>query len=60
MNSFQKEVVDRIIDIPNNQELRDAASCFMRASTLPKYCYNFTWLDRPIIQYPQDIVASGF
>ena len=57
MNSFQKEVVDRIIDIPNNQELRDAASCFMRASTLPKYCYNFTWLDRPIIQYPQDIVA---
>jgi cephalosporin hydroxylase len=22
-----------------------------------KYSYNFTWLDRPIIQYPQDMVA---
>lgn len=22
-----------------------------------KYSYNFTWMDRPIIQYPQDIVA---
>lgn len=22
-----------------------------------KYSYNFTWLDRPIIQFPQDIIA---
>ena len=22
-----------------------------------KYCYNFEWLSRPIIQFPQDIVA---
>ncbi|WP_460373667.1 cephalosporin hydroxylase family protein [Methanocalculus sp. MC3] len=29
----------------------------MCASTLPKYSYNFSWLGRPIIQYPQDIVA---
>lgn len=29
----------------------------MQASTQPKYSYNFTWLGRPIIQYPQDIVA---
>ena len=29
----------------------------MRASTLPRYCYNFSWLGRPIIQYPQDVVA---
>lgn len=29
----------------------------MRASTLPKYSYNFSWLGRPIIQYPQDIIA---
>src|SRR5262245_13814643 len=26
-------------------------------SCLYKYSYNFTWLGRPIIQYPQDIVA---
>ena len=29
----------------------------MRASAHPKYSYNFSWLGRPIIQYPQDIVA---
>ncbi|WP_368670749.1 cephalosporin hydroxylase family protein [Limnothrix sp. PR1529] len=29
----------------------------MLASTEPKYSYNFTWLGRPVIQYPQDIVA---
>lgn len=29
----------------------------MLESTAPKYSYNFTWLGRPIIQYPQDIVV---
>jgi cephalosporin hydroxylase len=38
-------------------EIDNAAYDFMRASTRPKYSYNFSWLSRPIIQYPQDIVA---
>lgn len=29
----------------------------MRASTQPKYSYNFSWMGRPIIQYPQDMIA---
>lgn len=29
----------------------------MLASIQPKYSYNFNWLGRPIIQYPQDMVA---
>jgi cephalosporin hydroxylase len=29
----------------------------MSESTQPRYSYNFSWLGRPIIQYPQDIVA---
>lgn len=29
----------------------------MRDSLKHQYSYNFTWLSRPIIQYPQDIVA---
>lgn len=40
-----------------NKELVLAGQQFMLASTLPKYSYNFSWLNRPIIQYPQDIVA---
>jgi cephalosporin hydroxylase len=29
----------------------------MQESTTPKYSYNFCWLGRPIIQYPQDMIA---
>jgi cephalosporin hydroxylase len=29
----------------------------MRETVPTKYSYNFTWLGRPIIQYPQDIMA---
>ena len=57
MTKFEKEVADRLAAIPSNKEICDSASAFMRASTMPKYSYNFAWQDRPIIQYPQDIVA---
>jgi cephalosporin hydroxylase len=30
---------------------------WMRLSGIEKYSYNFSWQDRPIIQYPQDIIA---
>ena len=33
------------------------ASAFMLQSIRKRYSYNFSWLSRPIIQYPQDIVA---
>lgn len=57
MNPFDKEVQDRIAGNARNQALRRAAHAFMLESTQPKYSYNFSWLGRPIIQYPQDIVA---
>lgn len=37
--------------------LNDRARDFMHASIAERYSYHFTWLGRPIIQYPQDIVA---
>jgi cephalosporin hydroxylase len=54
---FKKECRDRIRGYTTNMPLMGAATDFMRASTKAKYSYNFTWLGRPIIQYPQDIVA---
>jgi len=33
------------------------ASDFLLQSISDRYSYNFSWLNRPIIQYPQDIVA---
>jgi cephalosporin hydroxylase len=57
MKDFQKEVAERVNSIPNDKELCETAAAFMRASTVPKYSYNFIWQGRPIIQYPQDMVA---
>jgi len=54
---FDEEVEARIVANRRNAALRKAADTFMRESTGPKYSYNFSWLGRPIIQYPQDIVA---
>jgi cephalosporin hydroxylase len=57
MDEFSKEVADRILQNQADAELQSAAARFVAASTAPKYSYNFSWLGRPIIQYPQDIVA---
>jgi cephalosporin hydroxylase len=45
---------------PAGAELAEVTSLSRRWSELTnnfRYTYNFTWLGRPIIQYPQDIVA---
>lgn len=57
MSEFSKEVEQRLEHTRKDTALCDAASAFMNASIPPKYSYNFSWLGRPIIQYPQDIVA---
>jgi cephalosporin hydroxylase len=54
---FREETTERIRSNAQNPELCAASEAFMRASTRPKYSYNFTWMGRPIIQYPQDIIA---
>jgi cephalosporin hydroxylase len=40
----------------DTQLKKDAHELFLRTYAY-KYSYNFTWLGRPIIQYPQDILA---
>ena len=55
--SFEKEVNERIEAIGRNETLKTIAHVFMRESLTPKYSYNFSWMGRPIIQYPQDIIA---
>ena len=57
MKEFEEEVQNRINHSGLNKEIIRAADAFMVASTEPKYSYNFSWLGRPIIQYPQDIMA---
>ena len=57
MHDFAKEVAERIASLGAHGELQALSSAFMRASTVPKYSYNFSWQGRPIIQFPQDMVA---
>ncbi|MEQ1599420.1 MAG: cephalosporin hydroxylase family protein [Methylotenera sp.] len=55
--SFEKEVKERIDAIGRNEVLKASAHEFLKASLLPQYSYNFSWMGRPIIQYPQDMAA---
>jgi cephalosporin hydroxylase len=57
MTEFEKEVVLRVQENGANAALQQAGLDFARISTMPKYSYNYFWLGRPIIQYPQDMVA---
>ncbi|WP_105431670.1 cephalosporin hydroxylase family protein [Neorhizobium sp. T6_25] len=57
MSDFTKEVEARVAAVPGNKELNDSAAQFMRTSIASQYSYNYFWLGRPIIQYPQDMVA---
>jgi cephalosporin hydroxylase len=57
MNEFDNEVDSRVIANGLNQELLTATQVFNLLSMNAKYSYNFTSLGRPVIQYPQDMVA---
>lgn len=57
MTDFQEESKQRILAISANDQLQDAGRALTLHSISAKYSYNFNWLGRPIIQYPQDMVA---
>ncbi|MBL7772683.1 MAG: cephalosporin hydroxylase family protein [Chitinophagaceae bacterium] len=57
IEEFKNEVAQRIERYSENKALKDAASTFNVISNREKYSYNFTWMGRPIIQYPQDMIA---
>ncbi len=54
---FVEERKARVQSNSENQELRKAAEEFNVASNKAQYSYNFSWMGRPIIQYPQDMIA---
>tara|TARA_R110002049_G_scaffold46487_1_gene135134 strand:- start:81140 stop:81895 length:756 start_codon:yes stop_codon:yes gene_type:complete len=56
IEAFEQECQERVASYAG-QPIAEAGRAFVRASTEPKYSYNFSWLGRPIIQYPQDMVA---
>jgi len=55
--AFAREVAGNIDRQGRDAELQALSRTWLRDSLPSKYSYNFTWLGRPIIQYPQDIIA---
>ena len=57
MTSFDDDAAARIRALRTNSDLKAHAADFMRDSINSQYSYNFRWMGRPIIQYPQDMIA---
>lgn len=55
--NFKFESKQRIYAQGQDISLKTAADAFLRESFLHQYSYNFECLGRPIIQYPQDMIA---
>lgn len=54
---FKRECADEITIQGNDKALAHETREWMNQANLLKYSYHFEWLGRPIIQYPQDILA---
>jgi cephalosporin hydroxylase len=57
IQEFINEREERINGFGQNEALKKAAAVFNTESNRSQYSYNFSWMGRPIIQYPQDMVA---
>jgi cephalosporin hydroxylase len=54
---FEAEKKKNIQEMSADERLRLLTSSWLNESLRYKYSYNFCWMGRPIIQYPQDIIA---
>jgi cephalosporin hydroxylase len=57
LTDHQLSVVENVEALAKDQELARLSSEWLDRGARNRYSYNFEWLGRPIIQYPQDIVC---
>jgi cephalosporin hydroxylase len=55
--AFEIEKFGNIRKLGSDERLREFSRQWIIDTSRYRYSYNFTWLGRPIIQFPQDIVA---
>ncbi len=55
---FELEKISRIAEQGEDRTAYELAINFLVETAKYKYSYNFSWLGRPIIQFPQDMVAT--
>ncbi|MFM8644941.1 MAG: CmcI family methyltransferase, partial [Actinomycetota bacterium] len=56
-SSFRADRLRRVSGFAGDHDFNALAQQWVFESMKREYLYNFDWLGRPIIQYPQDIVA---
>jgi cephalosporin hydroxylase len=54
---FEKRNIEFVKTMSKDMEFKKNSQEWFDASLKYEYPYHFTWLGRPIIQYPQDIIA---
>jgi cephalosporin hydroxylase len=57
LKAFEQEVQYNIAKLAHAPDLRGRSIAWVCETAPYKYAYNFRWLGRPIIQFPQDMVA---
>lgn len=57
MQSFEEQKSANILALGADDQLKAMSGLWVQKSGDHKYAYNFSWLGRPIIQLPQDIIA---
>lgn len=57
IHEFESERRLRIERNGRDREFQELSQTWLEAAFRRKYVYNFTWLGRPIIQLPQDIIG---
>lgn len=58
VKDFEEERRQALADMAKDEKLKQLSLDWMIASDKYKYTYNFTWLGRPIIKYPADIIVQ--
>ena len=56
-DKFRTEVRKNIEGLKNDRDVQALSRTWLREITRYKYAYNFSWMGRPIIQFPQDMIA---
>lgn len=58
MEDFQERNKEMSARMSRDRDLKDLTQEWFSRSSKYEYSYHFSWLGRPIIQFPQDIIAS--
>ena len=57
IEAFKSQVAENIDGLASDKDVHGLSRIWSRETNRYGYTYNFSWLGRPIIQYPQDILA---